>query len=225
MGKLVLTLSILFFAACGYTQQLSQVSFANGANLSFFSFITDQGVQIRISEDGKVLEWGTELISNRSNYYAPKLQPFMARVTYYDRDTDSVFIGKVKSIGSCYITYYDGNETENRRGKLRSIGTLYFDYFSMYEEKSLRGKLKMLGGLLLDYYRPFDNEAYRGKLKSIGTVPISYYSLFDDKYNAGKIKSIGSVPYLWYSAYDRSRGALKSNNYRQVISGVTYILR
>jgi hypothetical protein len=226
MRKIVLAFSVLFFATCIYCQQLNQVKFANGTNFSFFSFLTDQGVQIRVSDDGKVLEWGIEVMSDRYNYYAPKLQPFLARIEYFDPQSDSAFRGKVKSIGSCFITYYGYNEAENKRGKLKSIGSLYLDYFSMYDEKILQGKLKLIGSLSLEYYRPFDNIAFRGKLKSIGSSAITYYSAFDDKFNVGKIKSIGSASYLWYSGYDRyARGGLKSNNYRQMISGITYILR
>jgi len=66
----------------------------------------------------------------------------------------------------------------------------------------------------------------RGKPKSIGSTPITYYTIFDDKVNAGKLKRIGSATFSWYSLGDRTdmRGALKSNNYRQVVSGITYIL-
>jgi hypothetical protein len=225
MRKLFTIISILFLGTAVYSQKLSQVSFPNGAQLSFFSILTDQGVQIRISEDGKILEWGMEVMSERYNYYAPRLQPFMARTEYYPPDSDSAFKGKVKSIGTCFITYYGAHEEANKKGKLKSLGILQFDYYSNYDDKSMQGKLKFLGNLYLEYYRPYDNEAFRGKLKSIGSVPIIYYSAFDDKYNIGKIKSIGSVPYSWYSPYDLNRSGLKSNNYRNNISGITFILQ
>ncbi len=226
MKTLSIAVSILLLTTCVYSQKLSQVSFQNGATLSFFCILTDQNVQIRISEDGKVLEWGTEVMSDRSNYYAPKLQPFMARTEYYGAESDSVFKGKVKSIGSAFITYYGSNETIHKRGKLKSIGTQQFDYYSNYDEKTMQGKLKLAGTLSLEYYRPYENESFRGKLKSIGSMAITYYSAFDDKYNTGKIKSIASVPYSWYSNYDGySRGGLKTNNYRQVIGGISFILR
>lgn len=225
MSRFLIIISILLLAATGYSQKLSQVSFLNGAQLSFFSILTEQGVQIRISEDGKILEWGIEVMSDRGNYYAPRLQPFIARTEYYPADSDSAFKGKVKSIGTSFITYYGAHEEQSKRGKLKSLGTLQFDYYSNYDDKSMQGKLKFLGNLYLEYYRPYDNEAFRGKIKSIGSVSIIYYSAFDDKYNIGKIKGIGSVPYSWYTPYDRYRGGLKTNNYRQNISGVTYILR
>jgi len=227
MTKLFLFISFLLLATCTYSQKLSQVSILDGAKLSYFSIQTEQNVLIRISDEGKVLEWGLEVMSERSNYYAPRLQPFLARVEYYDQYSDSSFKGKVKSIGTCFITYYGANETEQKRGKPKSFGSLYLDYYSNYDEKRLQGKLKMLGTLSFEYYRPYENEAYRGKLKSIGSTAITYYSAFDDRYNTGKIKTIGAVSYVWYSPLNHTylRGGLKTNNYRQVISGTTYILQ
>lgn len=216
---------ILGFVLAAHSQKLNAVHFENGSKLSFFSFLTEQGAIIRVSEDGKILEWGTEVLSDRGNYYAPKLQPFNIRTENYDSQSDSAFRNKIKSIGTCYITYYGAFEEEAKRGKLKTIGSQQLDYYSRYDDKSLQGKLKMAGNLLIEYYRQYEDEAWRGKLKSIGSVPIAYYSSFDDKYNAGKLKNIGAVSYTWYSAVDRSRGALKSNNYRQVISGITYALR
>jgi len=209
-----------------HSQQLGQVTFAQGSNLSYFSFVTDQGVLIRVSDEGKILEWGTEVMSDRYNYFAPRLQPFMGRVDYYGAQDDSVFRGKIKSIGTAYVTYYDTFQVKSKIGKLRSIGNQYFDYFEYYEDKTLQGKIKSVGGLSIDYYRSYENESIRGKLKLVGSVPITYYTVYDDKVNAGKLRAIGSVKYSWYSLADRPdmRGALKSNNYRQVVSGITYIL-
>lgn len=217
---------ILFLFVHGYSQQLSQVSFSNGSNLSYFSFVTEQGVLIRVSVDGNILEWGTEVMAGRYNFYARKLQPFMGRVEYYGPQDDSVFRGKVKSIGTSFFTYYDAYQVKTKVGKLRSIGNQYLDYFEEYEDKMLQGKLKTAGALSIDYYRSYENESYRGKLKLVGSLPITYYAAFDDKLNAGKLKSVGSVQYQWYSLGDRTgmRGALKSNNYRQVIGGIVFIL-
>ncbi len=227
MTKFFITILILLFATCSYSQKLGQISFLDGAKLSYFSFQTEQNVLIRISDEGKVLEWGLEVMAERSNYYAPRLQPFLARVEYYDKHSDSSFKGKVKSIGTCFITYYGASETEQKRGKPKSIGNLYLDYYSNYDEKSLQGKLRQIGTLSMEYYRPYENEAFRGKLKSIGSTSLTYYSAFDDRYNIGKVKSIGAVSYVWYSPLNHTymRGGLKTNNYRQVISGTTYILQ
>ena len=225
MRKLFNFLFLFLSAAVVHGQKLSQISFLNGSNLSFFSILTNQDVLVRISENGKILEWGTEEMSYRGNYYAQKLQPYMGRVEYYGPESDSAFAGKVKSIGVCGITYYGSYDEAAKRGKIKTMGILYFDYYSNYDNKSLQGRLKMLGDLPITYYDQYENEAFRGKLKSFGSLPVAYYSAFDDKYNAGKLKSIGSVTYTWYSQYERARGALKSNNYRYTISGITVVLR
>ncbi|MBD0365243.1 MAG: hypothetical protein M3342_13375 [Bacteroidota bacterium] len=225
MKKFFTIIPILLLATVAYSQKLSQVRFENSTNLSYFSFLTDQGVLIRVSVDGKVLEWGTEVMSDRGNYYAPKLQPFMGRVEYYGAESDTTSKGKVKSIGSSFLSYYGAYEEGSKRGKLKALGSLQFDYYSNYDEKNLQGKLKMIGTYFLEYYGQFENEAVRGKLKSIGNMPITYYSPFEDRYNAGKLKSIGTVSYAWYSEYDRAKGALKSNNYRATVGGITFVLQ
>src|SRR6188768_1996112 len=106
MRKFFAILFAFMLVFTGYGQQLTGVNFENGANLSFFSFLTNQGVLIRVSIDGKLLEWGAEVLSDRGNYYAPKLQPFNVRTEIYNAQSDSAFNGKLKSIGTCFITYY-----------------------------------------------------------------------------------------------------------------------
>ena len=223
---MLIVLVILFISSAGNSQQLSQVTFRNGSHLAYFSFLTDQGVLIRISDEGRILEWGTEAKSDYYNYYDPKLRPFMGRTEYYGPKDDSIFRGKVKSIGTCFFTYYDTLQVKTKAGKLRTIGSQYLDYFEDYEDKTLKGKLKVAGAFALDYYRNFDNESYRGKLKSVGSIPITYYSAFDDRTNAGKLKAIGTIRYAWYTLGDQPglKGVLKTNNQRQTVSGITYIL-
>ena len=227
MRKFLTVIPSLFLAVFTYSQQLSQVTFSDASNLSYFSFLTDQGVLIRITQDGKILEYGTELLSQRANYYDPKLQPYLGRIDYYATESDSAFRGKVKSIGTCIITYYGHYETAEKIGKLKSVGTLLLDYYTNYDNIAFRGKLRFVGASTIEYYSSLDDEAFKGKLKSIGNSPITYYSTFDDKLIKGKIKGIGSVPYTWYDSFDRTelRGALKSGLYRQVIGSITYILR
>ena len=221
------TISFLLFIHCAHSQRLAQVTFADGANLSYFSFLTDQGVLIRVSENGEIMEWGIEMMSNRYNYYAPRLQPFMGRIEYFGPEADSVFSGKVRSIGTCSFTYYGSYESDSKPGKLRSVGSVLLDYHSDFANKAFRGKLRFAGNLMLDYYSSFEEELLRGKLKSIGNTPIVYYSVFDDKSIRGKIKSIGSIKYSWYTSFDLGgmQGGLKSGSYRRDIGGVTYILR
>ncbi len=228
MRKILAIVSFLFWSVFAWSQQLSQVSFSGASTLSYFTFTTDQNVLIRVSVDGNLMEWGTEMRSDRnSNYYAPQLQPFMGRVDYFGPETsDSVIRGKVKNIGTCMLTYYGAYEKDGKPGKLKSIGSIGLDYYTQFDNAALKGKLRFAGTLVLDYYPSLENEAFRGKLKSVGNTRIQYHSTFDDKAIRGKIKSIGSVNYNWGTSLDsRMQGALKSGSYRQNINGVTYILR
>lgn len=226
MIRKLLPVFLLICALRSYSQQLSQVSLKEGTTLSSFSFITDQKVVIRISDDGKVIEWGTDPGVGRYNYYTGQLQPFMGRVDYYSNtEYDSLLRGKVKSIGTCGLTYYGSSEPETKRGKVKAIGKLQLDYFS-YESMDNKGKLKMAGGTMLDYYSSFDNESFKGKLKTIGITTITWYSSFDDKLVKGKIKSIGNFNYAWYTSHElNGYGGLKSGSQTQVVNGVTYIIR
>ncbi len=224
MCKLLLIFLASFLTSGIYSQQLSQVSFSSGSNLDYIAFTTDQGVLIRISPEGKILEWGTESMAQRGNYYDPKLQPFPGRVEYYDDHADSAYSGKVRYIGTCNITYYGAQESDGKPGKIRSIGSALFDYYNNFADKLIRGRIKLAGRLEFTWYSSFEDELFRGKLKAIGNTPITYYSSFDDKAFKGKIKSIGSISYVWYSSFDM-RSGLKSGLYRQNVGAVTYILR
>ncbi len=222
------TFIFLLLSTCIHSQQLSQVTFSDASHLSYFSFLVDQTVLIRVTDEGKILEWGTEMQSVRSaNYYAPKLQAYIGRVEYYDQDADSAFRGKVKSIGTCNITYYAHYDEATKVGKIKSLGTFQMDYYSNFDNAAFKGKLRFAGTLVLEYYSSLSDEAYKGKLKTVGSTPITYYSTFDDKLIKGKIKSIGTVSYTWYTSFDRSelRGALKTGAYRLPVGSVTYILR
>lgn len=227
MKKILLIISLWLAVGCVYSQQLSQVTFSGGANLTSIAFIADQNVLIRISEDGKLIGWGIEVMAQRYNFYAPELQPYLGRVDYYGPEGDSVSRGKVKSIGTCFLTYYGHYETPEKVGKIKTIGSLPLDYYSRYDNTALKGKLRFVGSFNLEYYSSFENAAFSGKLKTIGNTSITYYSTFDDKIISGKIKSIGMVKYTWYTSYDRReiRGGLKTGSYRQEINRITYILQ
>ena len=216
---------LLSFSA--FSQELNQVTFSGGTTFTSFALIADRQVLIRISDDGRIMEWGIEVMSQRYNYYAPKLQPYLGRVDYYGPEADSVSRGKIKSIGTCVFTYYGAFEMEHKVGKLRSAGTIHFDYYSHFDNIALKGKLRFIGSLVIDYYSSIENEAFRGKIKAIGSTAISYYSSFDDRLVRGKIKSIGPIRYEWYTSLDKIGygGGLKNGFYRQPISGVTYILQ
>ena len=218
------SLSLVYYAAC--SQHLGQVRFSEASRFTSFAFQTDQGVLIRVSENGQILEWGIEKLSFYGTFYAPQLQPFMGRIDYYGPEADSIFQSRVKSIGTCAISYYPAYENEEKAGKLRSIGYLILDYYSQYDDKLLKGKLKFIGNKQVDYYTSFVDESLRGKLRAIGNIEITYYSVFDDRLNKGKIKSIGTARFEYYSSADRSdmRGSLKRGYYRMDIGGITFIL-
>jgi len=201
MRKIALLTSLLFIAAGAYSQELTHVTFSGGATLSFFSFRTDQDIILRISGDGKVQEWGTDPGPGRYYYDPRKLQPYLGRVEYFGQEYDSVFRGKVKSIGTCTFTYYDKYETASKIGKLKTIGRIPVDYYDNYEDA-----------------------AYKGKIKFANNISISYYSTFDEKASIGKLKSIGSFEYIWFPSYDRYRGGLKSGPITRVINNITYTI-
>jgi hypothetical protein len=227
MRRLFAAITLLLLINSAFSQKLSQVTISGGTTFSYFSFLTNQGILLRITDEGKLTEWGTELLSDRGNYYDPKLQPYLGRIEYYGQEADSAFRGKVRTIGTCNFTYYGHLDEVTKVGKLKSVGTLLLDYYSNFDNAAYKGKLRFIGSLVIEYYSLVDDEAYRGKLKSIGGSPITWYSTFDDKMLKGKLKRVGSVPFEWYSSFDKTelRGALKSGIYRQTIGGITYILR
>lgn len=226
MIRYYLSFLFLVFGCSVFSQQLHQVGFSNGETLSYFSFITDQSIIIRISEDGKLLKWGTESDHRRYNYVPGQLDEYMGRVDYYGTEADSISKGKVKSIGTCMIRYYGAYEQADKVGKIKSLGAIQLDYFNNYDNIAYRGKLRSANNQQFSWYSSFDNDAVRGKIKSVNNTPIVYYSSFDDKQLKGKIKSIGSFGYTWYSSFDRReyQGALKSGTMTQYINGITYML-
>src|SRR4030095_8528117 len=95
---LILLISFLIYST-GQSQTLKFVSFSGGAEFSSLSFITDQKIIVKISPDGKVLEWGYELEPGRFYSQPGRLQPYMGRIEYYEKQFDTILNGKVKSIG------------------------------------------------------------------------------------------------------------------------------
>lgn len=226
MKRLLMPVSLLLLTLSTYSQELSFVTFSGGASFSSFSFTTDQQIIIKISDDGKVLEWGNQQEPGRYYNTPGKLQAYMGRVDYYGTEGDSISKGKVKSIGTCSFTYYGAYEMPEKIGKLKSIGRVALDYYTNYENAAFKGKLKFAGNTLFSYYASHENEAFLGKLKSVANTTITYYSTFDDKLIKGKIKSIGAFNYLWYSSFDSRgyQGGLKSGTLAQNVNGVTYLL-
>jgi hypothetical protein len=180
MRRLFTAITLLLLINSAFSQKLSQVTISGGTTFSYFSFLTSQGILLRITDEGKLTEWGTELLSDRGNYYDPKLQPYLGRIEYYGQEADSAFRGKVRTIGTCNFTYYGHLDEVTKVGKLKSVGTLLLDYYSNFDNAAYKGKLRFIGSLVIEYYSLVDDEAYRGKLKSIGGSPITWYSTFDE---------------------------------------------
>jgi len=226
MKRLFILILSLTIYSVAEAQSLRYVIFSSGADLSSLSFMTDQKIMIKLSQEGSIIEFGNEHEPGR--FYTPpgKLQQYMGRVEYYERQFDSILNGKIKSIGTTMIMYYGSFENAALVGKVKSIGTVWFDYYTDFENESVRGKLKSAGQKSFSYYTSFENEAYRGKIKSIAGNQITYYSTFDDKSIKGKIKSIGTFNYTWYTSLDRQgyQGSLKSGSQYQMIEGVTYVV-
>ncbi|MBK7560676.1 MAG: hypothetical protein IPP43_08950 [Chitinophagaceae bacterium] len=227
MKSFVLFMSLLFLSFGTHAQELSQVTFSLGKNLSSLTFLTDQAILIKISADGKVLEWGTDPGPGRYYNDPARWQPYIGRVDYYGPEYDSVLRGKVKSIGTCSLSYFGIYEPGPKCGKLKTIGSVALEYYDDYENEAFKGKLKFAGTVLFTFYGAYDNEALRGKLKSVGNTSITYYTTFDDKLISGKLKSIGMFNYTWYASFDRRefQGAMKSGPVSQLINGVTYLIR
>lgn len=224
--KVIITLFLSFIGQFCNAQSLKYVSFTSGADLSSFSFITDQKIIIKISPTGDIIEWGYDLERGRFYSQPGRLQPYLGRVEYYEKQFDSILNGKVKSIGTTSLFYYGSFENESLVGKVKSIGTLWIDYYTNFENELVRGKLKSAGQKTFSYYTSFENEAYRGKLKSVAHHQVTYYSTFDDKAIRGKLKSIGPHNYSWYTSMDRQgyQGGLKSGNQHLLLEGITFII-
>ncbi|HEX6848884.1 MAG TPA: hypothetical protein VF144_17990 [Chitinophagaceae bacterium] len=216
--------SILYLI--GHSQTLKFVIFSGGSELSSLAYMTNQRIIIKISQDGNVQEWGNEQEAGRFYSEPWRLQPYMGRIEYFEKQFDSILNGKIRSIGVTSITYYGSTENAALVGKVKSIGNIFFNYYLDLENESLRGKIKTAGQKNLSYYTSFDNEAYRGKIKSIGGTQVSYYSTFDDVSIRGKLKSLGSHNFTWYTSLDRQgyQGGLKSGPRYPVIEGATYVI-
>jgi len=209
----------------GYCQKLSQVTFSGASNFSWFSILISQNILIRISDDGKILEYGTEQasVSNR-NYFAPGLIPYSGAISYYQHEPDSALNGKVKNIGTCYFTYNSSKDYPEKAEKLKTVGNLFFDYYRNYDAL-IAGKIQNIGAAAITYYASMENEALRGKLRSIGNTVITYYSSFDDPALRGKLKAIGAYRLEWTTMFNGRElvSVLKTGNQRQLIDGIIYI--
>ncbi|HEX5151625.1 MAG TPA: hypothetical protein VFW07_09245 [Parafilimonas sp.] len=228
MKKMYFIIVLSVLCCHSYSQQLRQVGFTESFDLAWFTIITNQNILIRISGDGNIIEAGTEeqALYNR-NYFSPNLRPYQGNMGYYDDRSDSAFTGKIKNIGVCFFTYYSSKDYPEKAGKIKSAGSLFFDYYRSYEDVSIAGRIKNMGSNAIAYFTSLDDAVLKGKLKMVGTTPITYYSSYDNVLFKGKLKSIGSYHCEWTTVYSGGQSivTLKSGYQRQLINGVTYVIR
>ena len=74
MKKVIFIAYLFLLASNSYSQDLSEIKFSNASTLSFFSFLTDQKIVIRVSPDGKIAEWGNIWEKGYYNYQPGKQQ-------------------------------------------------------------------------------------------------------------------------------------------------------
>lgn len=220
--------ALLSFFLMAFQIQAQRVTWINmnqqGAS-PVISFITNDQAIINVSENGTLVEWGTEYQIGRLYYYPGKLDKYMGRVDYYGPEQPA-FSGKVRYIGATGITYYSALENEFLQGKIKTLGSLYFEYYMQWEDEALRGKLKSAGGFGFQFYGNYEDPLLKGKLKSAGSTQITYYTSFDDKAFRGKLKSVDNHQFVYYSSFDsRMPGAMKTGFVSQLINGIKYHIR
>ena len=227
MKKIFTIATLCFLVFSGYSQQFNQVVFSGGSDLSCLTLLTDQRVLVRISSDGKIIEFGTEQQSlYNANYFAQKLQPYLGRIDYYPNESDSAFRGKVRSIGTCFFMYYPATDYPERAGKIKTAGNLMFDYYRKFDDVLMIGKIKNIGNTAIGYYASTDDEAFKGKLKMVGNTSIFYYSSYENAQTKGKLKTVGQYRYAW-TYLDQTNLNRSSNmaSQRQLVNGIFYILQ
>ncbi len=227
MRKFYFVVFSSFLFAPAFAQSLARITIDNSSNSDIISFLVDETVLINVSEDGKIIEWGTEDRTQRGDMYPGILEKYMGKEEYYPSTDNEAYRGKIKYIGRALITYYSSDENEALKGKVKSIGSNVFDYYMSYDDPAFKGKLKDAGTVSFTYYRSFDNDAYKGKLKTAGFTNLTYYGSFDDKAYKGKIKNIDRASFTYYSSYDAQGygGVLKMGS-RIVYNGnVKYLIK
>lgn len=209
-------------------QRLSRIILSNAGSVDIISFLTDDGVFVNITKDGKIIDWGIEPTIMQYNNYPGKLAQYMGGVEYFSPADNEDVKGKVKYIGRTAVTYLSSGESELFKGKVKSIGSIYFDYYDAFSDSFLKGKIKNAGMYSFSYYTAFDNEAYNGRIKNAGTTLLTYYAGYEDKAYRGKLKSIDNINFNYYSSFDRReyQGSLKGGYQMQyLINGIKYYLR
>jgi len=221
-----LIVSFFGLAVTANAQRIEKVSIRTNGDFESFSIAIDNGVTMNLSKDGNLIEYGTEVVSDR-NRNLTRLEKFLGRVEKYSDFDNEAFRGKVKYIGMTPITYYASYDKEELRGKIRSIGTSIIDYYTKAESDLLSGYIKSFGPNQIQWYSNFDNQAFRGKLKAVGNTNITYYASYDDKAYQGKLKSIGNASFTYYSSNEKREyaGMMKTGTQSQIINGIRFYIK
>jgi hypothetical protein len=226
MKKYFTLIIVTLFSFTTIAQRISKISLINGTgNLESFTIALDDNAVINITQEGNIIDYGTEYFSERVNNYS-RMEKYNGRIDMFTATDDKSFAGKLKYIGRTPVTYYASYEDEFLRGKIKMIGTLAITYYMAFENENLKGKIKSIGSNQISYFSNFDNQALKGKLKTVGYTNLNFYSSFEDSAIRGRVKSIGSVSFTYYPSYDRQfAGGMKTGSYTQVVNGITFLVR
>lgn len=225
MKKLFLILTASFLFTTVFSQSISKITITGTGQVEFFAFGLDENVQVYVTKDGQISNWGFDRFIGFMENYQNELQPYVGRVEYYTQNDDESLRGKVKYIGRTLLTYYPSYENESLKGKLKAIGSITFDYYLQFDDAAFRGNIKSLGRQSVTWYPSFENADIRGKLKSIGPTVLTYYGSFEDKAFRGKIKSVDRFTITYYSSFEQFSGSMKTGASILNANGIKFYLR
>ena len=225
MKKTFLIVLSFFLFAAGFSQNISKITIGSGGIIDVISFGLDENVQVYITKNGTISNWGFDKFIGYQENYSGILEPYVGRVEYYSQNDDSALRGKVKYIGRTLLSYYPSYENEMLKGKLKSIGSINLDYYLSFDDKAYKGNLKSIGQQPVTWYASYENEALRGKLRSVGPTTISYYGSFEDKAYRGKVKSIDRFSLIYYSSFEQYSGSIKSGAPILTANGIKYFVQ
>ncbi len=227
MKRLLFLLCFTLATLFAISQNISKVTLGETGNMAFLSIDIDENIQINVSPEGSIAEWGIDLYKGRYQMNMTRLEPYTGRVDHYSEYDNVAYKGKIKYIGRTLVTYYASFDDEILVGKIKSIGKINLDYHPKYENTAYAGKLKSAGPLEITYYPAFGKDPNAGKLKSVGSASLTYYGPFEDKAFQGKVKSIGNINYQYFSSTERPeyRGRLKSGSTIQPVNGIWFHIK
>src|SRR6478735_7451275 len=105
MKKIFLIIAGLFIFITGHGQTISKITIAADGSLSMFSFGLDERVQVQLTKDGHISNWGFDKYIGYEENYMDVLDPYVGRTEYYTQNDDEALRGKVKYIGRTLLSY------------------------------------------------------------------------------------------------------------------------